>query len=137
MMTILKSTLKWMAHLFSWIVTAQVVFLAVFARNASSQTIIVTALLGIIPSFVLSLVLSRLDNISRIADFIVRLFHFLLTAILVFLSLNHFDVLTNNNLVPVIALFLTIYLATTVVAERQNKKTADELNKRINATHRD
>ena len=138
----LKNTLKFMFHLFCGITTAQVIFISLLAtvleRPAELDyqhfhSIIVTAFVGVLPT----IIFAWLENVSRGVFFFSVGLHFVLTTSFVFISLNHFEQLEHNNIIFIIIFFLVLYIVAYISAELRNKKMIDELNKRINATHKD
>jgi len=138
----IKRTLKYMLQLFCVITTAQVIFisglLAVLGANAkidyrTLHSIIVTTLVGVLPTIIFII---GTENVSRRTYFLLVAIHFTLTISFVFASLNYFEMLTQDSTIPTIIFFLIIYITAHVTSEIRTKKTIDELNKRINATHK-
>ena len=139
----LKRTLIFMFQLFCAITTAQVIFISGFSAILGSnaeidyrtlQSIIVTALVGVLPTIIFII---GTENVSRRIYFLLIGIHFILTTSLVFASLNYFGNLNQDNTIHTIILFLVIYITAHIIAELRTKKTVDELNKRINATHKE
>ena len=138
----LKETLKFMLHLFCIITTAQVIFISALSavQGTNSElnyqilhSIMITAFVGVLPT----IIFAWTENVSRgIFLFSVGL-HFVLTTSFVFLSLNYFEMLASDNIIQIIIFFLVLYIAAYMIAEIRIKKTINELNKRINATHKD
>jgi len=125
------------------ITTAQVVFIALLSAISGTNaeigyrhlhSIIVTAFVGILPTFIF---IVPPEKVSRNFYFLLVGLHFILTFGFVFVSLNHFGTFDRERLIPMIILFLTIYITVHIITEIRNKKAVDELNKRINATHND
>ena len=138
----LKRTLKYMIHLFCAITTVQIVFIsllsAILGTNSeigyrTLHAIIITAFVGVLPTIIFVV---GTENVSRRIYFLLVGIHFILTISFVFASLNHFGKLVQDNTIPIIILFLVIYIAAHITAEIRTKKMIDELNKRINATHK-
>ncbi|MCL2558975.1 MAG: hypothetical protein FWE07_00690 [Turicibacter sp.] len=139
----LKRTLKYMGQLFCVVTTAQVVFISALATISGTQAeidyrilpaIMVTTFVGVLPTIMFVI---GTENVSRKIYYLLVGIHFVLTTSFVFLSLNHFETFHRNNTIPVFLFFIAIYLTAHITAEMRTKKTIDELNKRINATHQD
>jgi len=138
----IKRTLKYMLHLFCVITTAQVVFisvlLAVLGLTATIDyrtlhSIIVTAFVGVLPTIIFII---GTENVSRRTYIFLVAIHFILTTSFVFVSLYYFGMYNQESTIPTIIFFLVIYVTAHITAEIRSKKTIDELNKRINATHK-
>jgi len=138
----MRERLKFAFYLFCVITTAQVIFISVLSEVAVDNRIlygiIITAFVGVLPGIIFNTIFTIYTvEMSRRIYFFITGAHFILTASLVFTSLNHFGVLNQYNTIRVIIGFLIIYIGIQITLEMRAKKTADELNKRINATHQD
>ena len=140
----LKFTLRYMFYLFCVIVTAQVAYILVLAEIRGMhatidyrdlQTFVMTAFAGVLPIIITSPV--WVENISRKVYFLLLGIHLILTITFVFATLYFRGTLEAGNLILVIALFAVIYIGVNVRNEIHARKAMDELNKRINATHKD
>ena len=139
----MRKTLIFAFHLFCVITTTQVILTSLLSPDAVVNHrilygMLLTSLVGVLPSVIISAILAIWSvKMSRRLYFFIIGVHFIITASLVFASLNHFGILNQHNTIRVIITFLVIYIMTNVTVELQNKKSIDELNRRINATHRD
>ena len=142
-LAIVKEILKLTFNFFCIITTIQVITIAVLAPDTvvNSQIligIIITSFAGVFPSIIVNVIFNLYTiKMSRMAYFFMRGIHFIITIILVLISLNHFGMLRQNNIIRVITVFLFIYIMSSIASEVREKKAAAELNKRINATHQD
>ena len=129
-------------YLFCIITTAQVIFISVLSDggidNRTLHGVIITALVAVLPGVISNTIFTIYTvKMSRRIYFFITGIHFVLTAGLVFMSLNHFGVLNQHNTIRIIILFLAIYIGIQVIFEIRAKKAADELNRRISATDQD
>jgi len=138
-----KRTLKYMIQLFCAITAAQVVFISgLLAALGANEAInyltfhstIATAFVGVLPTIIFVI---GTENVSRRTYFLLVGIHFILTASFVLASLNYFGMLTQDSTIPVIIFFLVVYVTAHITSEIRTRKTIDELNKRISATHKD
>ena len=139
----MRKTLIFAFHLFCVITTAQVILISVLSPDTVVghrilYGMLLTSFVGVLPSIIISAIFIIWSvKVSRRLYFFIMGGHFIITAGLVFASLNHFGMLNQHNNIRVIITFLVIYIMTHITAELRNKKSIDELNKRINATHKD
>ena len=136
----LKDTLKFMFILFCAITTFQAIFISIFATLTGSENILYTQELYKLPligflSTLPTLIFIGSDKVSRLDLNIRKVVHLFLTAVIVFWSLTYFEWLDRENALPVAIFFMIIYITGHIIGEMRAKKLADELNKRINASH--
>ena len=138
----LKEILKFMFYLFCIITTSQLFFVTMLMiiRNTTDEisinhfySILISSFVGVLPTIMFVFT----ENISRKGWFISRFIHFILTASFVYAALIYFEQLQPGIPIPTIIFFFIIYFSAHLYQEIQAKKIADELNKRISATHKD
>ena len=138
----LKEVLKYMFYLFCVIVTVQVIYILALSEirgmNATIdyrdlQTILLSSFAGVLPIII---TLNWTESVSRRVYFLLFGLHFILTIGFVFGTLYYRNAIERGNLITTIALFSAIYIGINIRNELHNKKTMDELNKRISATHK-
>jgi uncharacterized membrane protein len=72
---------------------------------------------------------------SRVQALLRKIAHFVLTGGIVFSLLIYFGWMDTKNVVFIILSFLCVYIPLYIVQEIRDKKTAAQINERINATH--
>lgn len=136
----LKDTLKFMFVLFCVITTFQTIFISIYTMIVDSDGIFYLQELYILPligflATLPTLIFIGSETASRLNLIIRTIVHLFLTAGIVFGSLAYFGQITMENILPIVIFFIAIYISVHIIAEMRAKKLADELNKRISASH--
>ena len=138
----LKYILNYMLSMFSIIISAQVVYIALIGiirpTNHADftmydlQTIVLRAAVGVIPIIIFYLT----TQVSRKIYFLIVVPSHLITTLTAVLTVHIWRTeATRSQLFIPVPLFIVLYIGLHIRAERRNKRAIEELNRRINATH--
>jgi len=120
----------------------QTVFISIFAWFLFSDSTIYARNLYQLPvigalSTLPTLLYIKRSEPSQLEWIIRRILHFVLTAGVVFGALTHFGWVyaQTQNAIIAFAVFLLVYIASTIVGSVRANRLANQLNERINASH--
>ena len=119
----------------------QLLFISIFAWLSDIDSVVYSRnlyqllLVGIL-STLPTLILVR-KNASQLEWIFRQILHFILTASIVLFALVHFGWVyaQTQSVLRVFLVFLIVYTTTAVAGAIREKKLADKLNERINASH--
>ncbi|MCL2071187.1 MAG: DUF3021 domain-containing protein [Oscillospiraceae bacterium] len=137
----LKEVLKFMVATWLFATTLQTLFIGIVGLLFPQNGFVLTArdLLKLpfiaFMSAVPELIFLFKPTASRTEVTVRKILHFVLTAGIVFTLLIYFGWIDASGAILTGVFFLVIYVTLYIYQDRRDKKTAEKINQRINATH--